>query len=41
MRVVYLADNLFDAEVQTARTADDVAGYGPPRRISLGLRLTY
>lgn len=35
------ADNLFDAEVQTARTADDVAGYGPPRRISLGLRLTY
>ncbi|MDQ1155577.1 TonB-dependent receptor [Brevundimonas sp. SORGH_AS_0993] len=35
------ADNLFDAEVQAARTADDVAGYGPPRRVSLGLRLTY
>lgn len=35
------AENLLDAEVQTARTADDVVGYGPPRRLALGLRLSY
>ena len=35
------ADNLFDAEVEVSETGNGVAGYGPPRLISLGLRLTY
>jgi outer membrane receptor protein involved in Fe transport len=33
------ADNLFDAEVQVAETGTGVAGYGPPRTLSLGVRL--
>ena len=35
------ADNLFDAEVEVSETAGGVAGYAPPRTLSLGLRLTY
>lgn len=35
------ADNLFDAEVEVSETGNGVEGYGPPRLISLGLRLTY
>lgn len=34
------ADNLFDAEVEVAETGSGVAGYGPPRTISLGVRLS-
>lgn len=34
------ADNLFDAEVEVSETATGVAGFGPPRSLSLGLRLT-
>ncbi len=38
---LYLAaDNLFDAEVEVSETGDGVAGYGPPRMLRLGLRLT-
>lgn len=33
------ADNLFDAEVETAETGTGVAGFGPPRTVSIGLRL--
>ena len=33
------ADNLFDAEVEVAETGTGVAGYGPPRTLSLGIRL--
>lgn len=35
------ADNLFDADVEVSETAGGVAGYAPPRTLSLGLRLTY
>ena len=35
------ADNLLDAEVEVSRTAGGVAGYGAPRTLRLGLRLTY
>lgn len=35
------ADNLFDEQVQVSMTATDVAGYGPPRSLKLGLRLSY
>lgn len=35
------ADNLFNEDVQVSQTANDVAGYGPPRTLSAGLRLTY
>ncbi|NJC41202.1 outer membrane receptor protein involved in Fe transport [Brevundimonas alba] len=34
------ADNLFDAEVEVSETATGVAGFGPPRTLSLGVRLT-
>ena len=34
------ADNLFDAEVAVAETGGGVTGFGPPRGLSLGLRLT-
>ena len=34
------ADNLFDAEVEVAETGTGVAGYGPPRTLSLGIRLS-
>jgi outer membrane receptor protein involved in Fe transport len=37
---VYLAgDNLLDANIQTSRTADGVAGYAAPRIVRVGLRL--
>jgi hypothetical protein len=37
---VYVAgDNLLDAEIQTSRTADGVAGYAAPRIVRVGLRL--
>lgn len=34
-------DNLFNEDVQVSQTANGVAGYGPPRTVSAGLRLTY
>ena len=37
---MYVAgDNLLDAEIQTSRTADGVAGYAAPRVVRVGLRL--
>ena len=37
---LYLAgDNLLDANIQTSRTADGVAGYSAPRVVRVGLRL--
>ncbi len=39
---LYLAaDNLFDEDVKVALTGDGVPGYGPPRTLRAGLRLTY
>ena len=35
------ADNLFDAEVEVSETGAGVAGYGPPRTVRAGLRLSY
>lgn len=35
------ADNLFDAEVEVSETGTGVAGFGPPRTLSAGVRLTY
>lgn len=35
------ADNLFDAEVEVSETAGGVAGYAPPRTLTLGLRMAY
>lgn len=38
---LYLAaDNLFDADVEVSETGTGVAGYGPPRTLRIGLRLT-
>ena len=34
------ADNLFDAEVEVAETGTGVASFGPPRTLSLGVRLS-
>ncbi|MDP1912991.1 TonB-dependent receptor [Brevundimonas sp.] len=34
------ADNLFDADVEVSETATGVAGFGPPRTFSLGVRLS-
>ena len=34
------ADNLFDANVEVAQTATGVTGFGPPRSLGVGLRLT-
>lgn len=34
------ADNLFDAEVEVSETGDGVSGFGPPRTLSLGVRLS-
>lgn len=34
------ADNLFDADVEVAQTATGVTGFGPPRSLGVGLRLT-
>ena len=35
------ADNLFDEDVEVSETGTGVAGYGPPRTLSVGLRLSY
>lgn len=35
------ADNLFDEDVEVSETGAGVAGYGPPRTLSVGLRLSY
>ena len=35
------ADNLFDADVEVSQTGTAVAGYGPPRTLSAGIRLSY
>ena len=35
------ADNLFNAEVEVSETGTGVAGFGPPRTLSAGVRLTY
>lgn len=38
---LYLAaDNLFDEEVEVSETGTGVAGYGPPRTLRVGLRLS-
>src|SRR5690606_14112653 len=34
------ADNLFDAEVEVSETGDGVAGFGPPRTLRVGVRLS-
>lgn len=34
------ADNLFDADVEVSETGNGVAGFGPPRTLSLGVRLS-
>jgi outer membrane receptor protein involved in Fe transport len=34
------ADNLFDADVEVSQTATGITGFGPPRSLGLGLRLT-
>ncbi|MBI2260258.1 MAG: TonB-dependent receptor [Caulobacterales bacterium] len=34
------AANLFDAEVEVSETGDGVSGFGPPRTLSLGVRLS-
>lgn len=35
------ADNLFNAEVEVSETGTGVEGFGPPRSLSAGVRLTY
>ena len=35
------ADNLFDEDVEVSETGTGVAGYGPPRTVSIGLRVSY
>lgn len=35
------ADNLFDEDVEVSETGTGVAGHGPPRTLSVGLRLSY
>ena len=35
------ADNLFDTDVEVSETGTGVAGYGPPRTVNVGLRLSY
>lgn len=35
------AENLFDEDVEVSKTGTGVAGYGPPRTVSIGLRLSY
>ena len=35
------ADNLFGEDVEVSETGTGVAGYGPPRTLSVGLRLSY
>ena len=36
----FAADNVFDADVEVSETATGVAGFGPPRTFSLGVRLS-
>ncbi|MDQ3124036.1 MAG: TonB-dependent receptor [Pseudomonadota bacterium] len=36
----FAADNLFDADVEVSETAAGVAGFGPPRTFSVGVRLS-
>ena len=36
-----VADNLLDQHVEISRTADDVAGYGPPRTLRAGVSLAW
>lgn len=35
------ADNVFNAAVEVSETGTGVAGYGPPRSLTAGLRLSY
>jgi len=35
------ADNLFDENVEVSETGTGIAGYGPPRTVSIGLRVSY
>ncbi|WEK58586.1 MAG: TonB-dependent receptor [Candidatus Brevundimonas phytovorans] len=35
------ADNLFDVDVEVSETGNGVEGFGPPRLLSAGLRLSY
>jgi outer membrane receptor protein involved in Fe transport len=35
------ADNLFDANVEVSETADGTEGFGPPRTLRAGLRVSY
>ena len=35
------ADNLFDEEVEVSETAEGIAGFGPPRTVSAGVRVNY
>ena len=40
--LVYVAlDNVTDEDVEVSETGLGIAGYGPPRTLSAGLRLTY
>ena len=40
--ILYIAsDNLLDEDVATAVSGDGVIGYGAPRTVRVGLRLTY
>ncbi|WP_374275994.1 TonB-dependent receptor [Brevundimonas sp.] len=36
-----IADNLLDEDVEVSRTGDNVAGYGPPRTLGVGLRARF
>ena len=40
MAVWLAAGNLFDADVEVAQTGTGVTGFGPPRSLGVGLRLT-
>lgn len=35
------ADNLFNAEIEISETGTGIEGFGPPRMVSAGVRLTY
>ena len=39
-RLSVAAYNLFDVEVEVSETGDGVSGFGPPRTLSLGVRLS-
>jgi outer membrane receptor protein involved in Fe transport len=40
-RLWLAGDNLFDTDVEVSETGTGVAGYGPPRTVSAGVRLSY